>query len=86
MSHSSTPAESAAETIARQSERIDELEVRMAFLEDTVDVLNQQLAASTQEFALARQAMQMMHQRLEQMQSSQSLMKDFSEETPPPHY
>ncbi len=82
MSQNYTPADSQE----RLSQRIDDLEVRIAFLEDTVETLNQQLADNTQAFALARQAMQMMHQRLEQMQSAESLMKDFSDETPPPHY
>ena len=75
-----------ADSQERLSQRLDDLEMRIAFLEDTVETLNQQLADNTQAFALARQAMQMMHQRLEQMQSAESLMKDFSDETPPPHY
>lgn len=82
MSQSSHPGSHADQ----QSQRIDELEVRLAFMEDTVEVLNQQLAAMTQEFSAAKQAMHLLYQRLEQVQSSQSLMKDLSDETPPPHY
>lgn len=68
----------------QQDQRISELEMRIAFLEDTTDGLNEQLASLTQEFSLAKQAMRLMNQRLEQAQGP--AVKDFSEETPPPHY
>lgn len=67
-------------------QRIDELEMRVAFMEDTIDALNQQLADLSLEFSLAKQAMQMMNKRLEQMQPGSGVVKDFAEETPPPHY
>lgn len=67
-------------------QRIDELEIRTVYLEDTVDGLNQQLAKLTQEFLLAKDAMRLINQRLQQMQDNQATVKDFSEETPPPHY
>lgn len=66
--------------------RIDELEMRVVFMEDTIEVLNQQLADLTQEFSLAKQAMQLLNKRFEQMQPGGGAVKDFSEETPPPHY
>ena len=69
----------------KQDERITELEMRIAFLEDTVDGLNEQLSAITQQFGLAKEAMQLLNRRVEQMQSGPAV-KDFSEETPPPHY
>lgn len=65
---------------------IQELEIRITFLENTVEELNQQLASVTQEFSLAKQAMRLMHQRLEQMQSNDPENDNFVEETPPPHY
>ncbi len=86
MSHTdeSPAASGGADTSAQQ--RIDELEMRVAFMEDTIDSLNNQLASLTQDFSLARRAMQMMNQRLEQMQSGDAVVKDSAEETPPPHY
>lgn len=67
-------------------QKIDDLQIRTLYLEDTVDSLNNQLADLTQEFILAKQAMRLLHQRLEQMHNNQPTVKDFSEETPPPHY
>lgn len=66
--------------------RIEELEIRTAFLEETIDSLNQHLSDLSQEFNLAKQAMRHLHQRLEQVQQDNPVVKDFSEETPPPHY
>lgn len=71
---------------ARLVKRIDELEIRTLYLEDMVEGLNKQLADITQEFILAKDAMRLLHQRLLQVQSDQPSVKDFSEETPPPHY
>ena len=65
---------------------IQELEIRITFLENTVDELNQQLASVTQEFSLAKQAMRLMHQRLEQMHINDLNNDENSEEAPPPHY
>lgn len=67
-------------------QRIDELEMKVAFLEETVDALNSQMADLTQQFDLARQAMQMMNKKLEQLQADDGQVKDSSQEAPPPHY
>lgn len=64
---------------------IEDLETRIAFLEDLVESLNQQLADMNQEFSLAKQAMRLMNQRLEQV-TLQSNEKSDSPEPPPPHY
>lgn len=66
--------------------RIDELEIRSAFLEDSLESLNQQLCDLSQEFTLAKQAAQHLYRRLEQLQDNQGAVKDASEEAPPPHY
>lgn len=66
--------------------RVDELEIRALFLEDTVDALNQQVADLNREFALAKQALQMLNQRLEHLHSHQGEVKDLVDEAPPPHY
>lgn len=66
--------------------RIIELETRMAFLEDTVDQLNEHVSNVSRQFSVAQQALQMMHLKLQHLDPSQSLLKDLSDETPPPHY
>lgn len=68
------------------NDSIEELEIRITFLESTVEELNQQLASVTQEFSLAKQAMRLMHKRLEEMQTDDSENDNLADETPPPHY
>lgn len=69
-----------------QQQRITELETRMAFLEDTVDTLNAQVADLSQQFTLAKRAIQMLHEKLEQASSADTGIKNLADETPPPHY
>ncbi|MBU2038078.1 MULTISPECIES: SlyX family protein [Oceanospirillaceae] len=81
------PASAAApdkQPLAQQ--RIDELEMRIAFLEDTIDSLNDQVSTLSQEFLLAKQAMQLMHRKLEQLQQNPSAGEAMADEPPPPHY
>ena len=66
--------------------RNEELEIRMAFLENTVEDLNTQLAALTTEFSLSKKAMLHLYSRLEQMQDNLGAGKDFHDNSPPPHY
>jgi len=66
--------------------RIDELEVKVAFMEETIDTLNNQMAELTLQFDIARQAMQMMNRRIEQLQSADGQVKNSADEAPPPHY
>jgi len=68
------------------NDRIQELEIRITFLENTVEELNQQLASVTQEFSLAKQAMRLIHQRLEELQPNDPENDNFVDDTPPPHY
>lgn len=70
----------------QQQQRITELETRMAFLEDTVDTLNTQVADLSQQFTLAKRAIQMLHEKLEQTSSADSGIKNPADEAPPPHY
>lgn len=70
----------------QQQQRITELETRMAFLEDTVDTLNAQAADLSQQFTLAKRAIQMLHEKLEQASSADSGIKNPADEPPPPHY
>ena len=72
--------------LQQQQQRITELETRMAFLEDTVDTLNAQVADLSQQFTLAKRAIQMLHEKLEQASSADSGIKNLADETPPPHY
>jgi SlyX protein len=82
----STPQKHRDDSDQQQQQRITELETRMAFLEDTVDTLNAQVADLSQQFTLAKRAIQMLHEKLEQASSTDSGIKHLADETPPPHY
>jgi len=69
-----------------QPEKIADLETRIAFLEDTVETLNQELSAVSAEFRLAKEALQLVYRRMEQMQSGDNGISNPADEPPPPHY
>ena len=68
------------------AERVTQLETRIAYLEDTVETLNHELAAVSAEFRLAKEALQHMYRRMEQIQSGDSGIGNPADEPPPPHY
>lgn len=67
------------------SEQIVELQTRLLFMEETVEQLNQQIADLSAEFMLAKQAMQLMNKRLEQVMNN-PFSEQKGQEPPPPHY
>jgi len=66
--------------------RITELETRIAFLEDTVDTLNKELATISADFRVAREALKMLYAKLEQIQGGHDGIRNPADEPPPPHY
>lgn len=91
MSEKQAPAEKTPSSEKRPSsekhqEQVIELETRIAFLEDTVESLNGEVADLSQQFELAKRAIQMMHQKLEQVGNDDNGIKNVSDEPPPPHY
>ena len=69
---------------ASLEERLTELEVRFAFLEDTVSSLNQTLSEHDRLLALMRGEFERM--RLELGTVRVALSHDARDEPPPPHY
>lgn len=65
-------------------ERIEELESRLAFQDDTIEQLNQALAMQQQDLDKLRHQMGLIVNRMKEMVVSQVASQ--SEETPPPHY
>ncbi|MDA3979831.1 MULTISPECIES: SlyX family protein [Gallibacterium] len=65
-------------------QRIDELEMKVAFQENTIEQLNQSLIE--QQFILEKMQIQLRYlaQKLKDMQPSNIATQ--AEETPPPHY
>ncbi|OBU30245.1 SlyX protein [Photobacterium phosphoreum] len=70
--------------IQQQQSRLDELEMKLAFQEQTIDELND--ALTKQQFMIDRMEVQLkfMVGKVKGMQTSN--MASESEETPPPHY
>ncbi len=80
MSQSTTSIDNSA-----LEQRIIELETQVAYFEQTIEQLNQSMTSISQEFILAKEAMQLMNRRLESL-AAPSSSKDISADVPPPHY
>lgn len=78
--------ESPKENPNKQEDRINELESRVAYLEDTVDTLNTELTTLATEFRLAKEALQLMYRKVEQLQGNGAEIANPADEPPPPHY
>lgn len=64
-------------------QRIEDLEVRITYLESTVDELNQVVIKQQGQIDLLIEALK--HQK-QQLERGGELVRPLSEETPPPHY
>ncbi|MBO9662445.1 SlyX family protein [Dokdonella sp.] len=65
-------------------DRLTELEVRLAFVDDTMNVLNDTVSAHEQQLLEMRLAMDRLRSELVAMRGS--LTSDARDEPPPPHY
>ena len=65
--------------------RITELEMQITHLESTIDTMNAAMSNLSQDFLLAKEAMQLMNRRLESMNTPNN-EKSVLDDTPPPHY
>lgn len=71
-------------TIQELQQRIEDLEIKMAFQEQTIDELNE--ALSQQQLLITKMLDQMKYVVGKVKNLDPSNMADASEETPPPHY
>ncbi|ATZ68235.1 SlyX family protein [Acinetobacter haemolyticus] len=71
---------------ASLSAPIEDLQVRIAFLDDLVEQLNQQLAIQTQEIAVLKKQMQILYQRVEASDLSEGIAPFDPMSNKPPHY
>jgi len=62
------------------------LQVRITFLDDLVEQLNQQLAIQTQEIADLKKQMQLLYQRVESSDLSEGIAPFDPLTNKPPHY
>ena len=65
---------------------IEDLQVRIAFLDDLVEQLNQQLAIQTREIADLKKQMQLLYQRVEASDLSEGIAAFDPMRNKPPHY
>ena len=65
---------------------IEDLQVRIAFLDDLVEQLNQQLAIQTREIADLKKQMQFLYQRVESSDLSEGIAPFDPASNKPPHY
>ena len=71
---------------ASLSAPIEDLQVRIAFLDDWVEQLNQQLAIQTQEITDLKKQMQFLYQRVESSDLSDGIAPFDPASNKPPHY
>lgn len=64
--------------------RMDELETRLAFQEDTINTLNDQVVHQEMDLRKLWEANQLLKKQLKDVSPSQ--LKSQEDETPPPHY
>lgn len=64
--------------------RLDEMETRLAFQDDIINTLSEQVAKQEMDIRELWNAKRLLHSQLKEV--SPSIMKREEEETPPPHY
>ncbi|WP_373001617.1 SlyX family protein [Marinobacter sp.] len=64
--------------------RLDELETRLAFQDDVINTLSEQVARQELDIRELWEAKRMLHKQLKDV--SPSNIKSEQDETPPPHY
>ncbi len=64
--------------------RLESLESQVAFQEDTIEQLNDEITTLNLNQALTKRQLELLAQKIKQEKGS--AVADISEETPPPHY
>ncbi|MGO2168419.1 SlyX family protein [Pseudoalteromonas sp.] len=65
--------------------RLTELEAKVAFQDETIEILNDELKAHQQLLAKMKRQTELLAEKVKESQSSPSLMSQMPE-PPPPHY
>ena len=66
--------------------RITELETRIAFLEETVETQNQEVARMAGEVRVMKEALQMVYKKVSDIEGHGGGISNPADEPPPPHY
>ena len=67
-----------------QTDQIQDLQVRIAFLEESLDEFNQIVTDQQKQISMLERAVKHLSSRLEQVSGPD--IKSTADETPPPHY
>ncbi|MBQ4834291.1 SlyX family protein [Pseudoalteromonas sp. MMG010] len=65
--------------------RLMELEAKVAFQDETIEVLNDEIKVHQQQLAKMKRQTELLAEKIKESQSSPSLMSQM-QEPPPPHY
>ena len=65
--------------------RLMELEAKVAFQDETIDILNDEIKAHQQLLAKMKRQTELLAEKIKESQSSSMMMSD-TPEPPPPHY
>ena len=71
---------------AAHLDRITELEIRIAYLEEASEAQSRELAKLADEYRVAKDALQMMYKKMSSLEQSGVTGDDPANEPPPPHY
>ncbi len=69
-----------------QDSRITELETRIAFLEETVETQNHEVARMAGELRVMKEALQMVYKKVSDIEGHSTGISNPADEPPPPHY
>jgi SlyX protein len=72
--------------IEHQAELIADLQMRLAFQEDTLQVMSGQMALQAQELHIAQQQIQLLNQKLNELFNQLDQRGAAPADEPPPHY
>lgn len=67
-------------------QQVENLEIKLAFQEDTLDAMEKTLAHQQMKIQSLERKLDLLSDFLKAMRSEQAAVKPFEEETPPPHY
>lgn len=65
--------------------RLMELEAKVAFQDETIEILNDEIKAHQQQLAKMKRQTELLAEKIKESQSSTSMMSNMPE-PPPPHY
>ncbi|CAD2226349.1 conserved hypothetical protein [Pseudoalteromonas sp. 3J6] len=65
--------------------RLMELEAKVAFQDETIEILNDEIKVHQQQLAKIKRQTELLAEKLKESQSSQPMMSNMPE-PPPPHY